>query len=154
MKLTKDQYLAQIEEHLQTEQVELTASQVQQPKALKPGVAFCLTQLESGYLGQYEWTVRLKKGDPVRVRLEENLINVPVKDAARLDGKLLDNETEYGVNLYMVIEGDQVNQSGLRIDLLADEGALARGDEGTLVKKLQEWLAAQLAQTVENRSAE
>ena len=154
MKLTKDQYLGQIEEHLQVKQVEFTASQVQQPKALKPGVAFCLAQLDSGYLSQYEWKVRLRKGDPVSVRVEENLINDPVKDAARLDGKLLDNETEYGVNLYMVIEGDQVNQSGLRIDLLADETALASGDEATLVKQLQEWLATQLAQTVENRSAE
>ena len=96
----------------------------------------------------------MRKGTPVSIRLEMNLINVPVKDAARLDGKLLENEPTYGVNLYMVAEGDELNKSGLRIDLLADEVQLATASPATLVKGLQEWVAAQLAQTMENRTAE
>ena len=154
MKLTKDQYLAQLETHLQSQQEATTGVKVQQPAALKRGLSFVLDQLNSGYLGQYEWSVRLRKGTPVSIRLEMNLINVPVKDAARLDGKLLENEPTYGVNLYMVAEGDELNKSGLRIDLLADEAQLATASPAALVKGLQEWVAAQLAQTMENRTAE
>lgn len=153
MKLTKDQYLAQVEDHLQVNQVELTGAKVQQTTTLKTGLETVLDQLDSGYLGQYEWLVRLRKGTPVSVRLEFNLINVPVKDAARLDGKLLENESEYGLNLYMVAEGDELNQSGLRIDLLADEATLATASAADLLPRLQEWVATELAQTMENRQA-
>ena len=113
-----------------------------------------LDQLASGYLAQYEWVVRLRKGTPVSVRLEVNLINVPVKDAARLDGKLLAADEASGLNLYMVAEGEELNKSGLRIDQLATEAQLATADVASLLPPLQEWVAQQLAQTMENRQAE
>ena len=154
MKLTKDQYLSQLEDHLQSKSEELTGATVQQPAALKRGLTFVLDQLASGYLAQYEWVVRLHKGTPVSVRLEVNLINVPVKDAARLDGKLLAADEASGLNLYMVAEGEELNKSGLRIDQLATEAQLATADVASLLPPLQEWVAQQLAQTMENRQAE
>ena len=42
-------------------------------------------------------------GDPVNVRLETNLINVPLIEAPRLDPKLLDQTAPYEVKVYMVI---------------------------------------------------
>ena len=41
MKLTKDQYLAQLETHLQSQQEATTGAKVQQPATLKRGLEFC-----------------------------------------------------------------------------------------------------------------
>src|SRR5699024_12668714 len=71
--ISKDQYLAQLETHLQSQQEATTGAKVQQPATLKRGLSFVLDQLNSGYLGQYEWSVRLRKGTPVSIRLEMNL---------------------------------------------------------------------------------
>ena len=72
-------------------------------------------------------------------------------EAERLDRKLLDKEITYPVNLYMVMESEDVNKSGLRIDELANETDLA-GDVDVLIKRLQEWLAEHLADVMEARA--
>lgn len=152
MKMTVTDYLGQVTgDRVVTEEVEKTAAQVQQKTTLKTAIQFVLEQFERGYLGQYVINVKMKKGDPVLVRFEGNLINIPMAEAERLDVKLLDQEPEYPVNLYMVMESDDVNKSGLRIDELANDTDQA-ASIASLVGRAQEWMAAHLADVVTARA--
>ncbi|MBB1063498.1 hypothetical protein [Limosilactobacillus fastidiosus] len=152
MKLTVADYLDQLsgEKTIVTE-TETTASKVQQKSVLKKAIEAVIDALDTGHLGKYQITIRVKKGDPVIFHLDTNLINIPMAEAERLDGKLLDKEISYPVNLYMVMESEDVNKSGLRIDELANETDLS-GDPEILIKRLQEWLAEHLADIMEARA--
>lgn len=152
MKMSVADYLAQLTgDQVVTEHVDKTAAQAQQKTVLTTAIKFIIEQLDTGHLGQYEMAVKMKKGDPVSVRLETNLINIPMAEAERLDGKLLDKELEYPVNLYMVIESEDVNKTGLRIDELANETD-QEGSVANLVEKAQGWVAEHLAAVVETRA--
>lgn len=152
MKMTVADYLGQVTgDRVVREKVTKTAAQAQQKTTLKAAVQFMLDQFDKGYLGQYNLDVKMKKGDPVSVRLEANLINVPMGEAERLDVKLLDQEPEYPVNLYMVMESADVNKSGLRIDELANDTDQG-GSITALVERAQEWIAEHLAAVAENRA--
>lgn len=152
MQLTYDDYLQQLAgDHIQTTTVATTAAKIQQKATIKKGLQFIDDQLASGYLCQYEWTTKMPVGDDLSVRLETNLINIPMKEAARLDPKLLGRDSKYQVNVYMVAEGDQLNRSGLRIDELATGDTFAA--DAAAVSQFQEWVAGQLAMATENRQA-
>lgn len=152
MKITVEDYLDLLtNDKVVTEQVEKTAAQAQQKTTLTAAIKFVLDQVDTGHLGQYEMTVKMKKGDPVSLRIETNLINIPMAEAQRLDGKLLDKGVEYPVNLYLVMESEDVNKSGLRIDELANMTDQA-GSVTALVTKAQEWVAEHLADVVETRA--
>lgn len=152
MKMTVADYLGQVTgDHVVSEAVTKTAAQAQQKKTLKAAIQFVLDQVDKGYLGQYVMNVKMKKGDPVSLRLELNLINIPMAEAERLDPKLLDEGPEYPVNLYMVMESDDVNKSGLRIDELANDTDQA-GSTATLVSRAQEWVGEHLAMVAEARA--
>lgn len=152
MKMTVADYLGQVTgDRVVKETVAKTAAQAQQKTTLKAAIQFMLDQFDKGYLGQYNLDVKMKKGDPVSVRLEANLINVPMGEAERLDVKLLDQEPEYPVNLYMVMESAGVNKSGLRIDELANDTDQG-GSITALVERAQEWIAEHLAAVAENRA--
>ncbi len=152
MKLTVDDYLKMVTaDKVQVMDDDKTATQAQQKKTLTAAVEFVQEQLNKGYLGQYRANVRMRKGDPVSFRLESNLINIPMDEAERLDPKLLDKEPAYPVNLYMVVESDDVNKSGLRIDELANETDQGR-PASSLVAKIQPWLAGHLAAVMEARA--
>lgn len=151
--MTVEDYLAQ----LAGDRVKVTTDQadargIQQEQALQRGLMTISDQLAAGYLAQYEWRVKVPVGDPLSVRLEANLINVPMVDAPRLDGKLLDKDHPYPVQVYMVAEGAELNQSGLRIDQLATVTELEAAPGGALTK-LQEWVADQLLRLQDNRAA-
>lgn len=153
MKLTVADYLDQLasDKVIVTEE-ETTASKVQQKAPLKKAIEKVIDDLDTGHLSKYQISVRLRKGDPVNFHLDTNLINIPMAEAERLDGKLLDKEISYPVNIYMVMESPDVNKSGLRIDQLANEtDQSASVDE--LVTRLQEWLASHLADVMEARTA-
>lgn len=152
MKMTVADYLGQVTgDRVVREKVIKTAAQAQQKTTLKAAIQFMLDQFDKGYLGQYNLDVKMKKGDPVSVRLEANLINVPMGEAERLDVKLLDQEPEYPVNLYMVMESADVNKSGLRIDELANDTDQG-GSITALVERAQEWMAEHLAAVAENQA--
>lgn len=152
MKMTVADYLSQLTNgQAVSKQVEKTATQAQQKTNLTTAIEFVIEQLDTGHLGQYQMTVKMKKGDPVSLRVESNLINIPMAEAERLDGKLLDKEVEYPVNVYLVIESEDVNQSGLRIDELANETDQG-GKVAALVAKAQEWVAEYLADIMEARA--
>lgn len=154
MELTVAAYLAQIEnEQIKVQAQTTTLGDMDQLATLNHGLTWMSDQLASGYLAQMSWQVTLPKGDDVNVRLETNLINVPMVEAARLDPKLLDKEVPYPVRVYMVIEGPEVNASGLRIDELTTADALmtdATAPSGTF----QAWVTEHLAQVQNNRDTE
>ncbi|MCQ2569656.1 MAG: hypothetical protein MJ139_01950 [Limosilactobacillus sp.] len=154
MELTVAAYLAQIEnEQVKVQAQSTTLATIEQLATLNEGLTWLSDQLASGYLAQVSWQVTMPKGEDVNVRLETNLINVPMVEAARLDPKLLDKEVAYPVHVYMVIEGPEVNASGLRIDELTNAEAVmtdATATSGTL----QEWVTEHLAQVQNNREAE
>lgn len=153
MEFTYEQYLEQLTgDHVQMENVSTTAAKIQQATTIKKGLKYIEDQLASGYLCSYEWSVKMAIGENLSVRLETNLINIPMKEAERLDPKLLDRDRPYPLNVYMVAEGDQLNKSGLRIDELQDGDNLSTGT--TTVQKFQKWIANQLAQAIENRQAD
>ena len=110
-------------------------------------------QIATGHLSQYNWEVKVPVGDPVSVRLEMNLINVPMAEAQRLDPKLLERDQPYPVKVYMIVEGEQLNQSGLRIDELGDADAVS-DQPNSFVTPLGEWLANQLSALTQSRAAQ
>lgn len=151
MNLNVADYLEQLP-NARHEAVDITAAKVQQANSVKTGLAFMQDAIDSGYLASYEWQVKVPQGDPLSVRLENNLINVPMKDAQRLNAKLLNKDEEYPVKLYMVAEGESLNKSNLRIDELAADAS--QSDTPAAVDHFQSWVADQLAQLAENRSAD
>lgn len=150
MEMTETELLSQIEaEQIKVDSQGLSADQMT-AEALTAGLQTLSDQLSSGYLAQFSWQVEMPVGDPVNVRLDTNLINVSLIEAPRLDPKLLDQEAPYAVKVYMVIEGDQVNASGLRIDELATADALM-ADPATYVEPFKAWVTEHLADTINNR---
>lgn len=154
MEMTYEQYLGELEServHVTTGQV--SAAVVQQATTLKAGLMDMAEQIATGRLSQYNWEVKVPVGDPVSVRLEMNLINVPMAEAQRLDPKLLERDQPYPVKVYMIVEGEQLNQSGLRIDELGDADAVS-DQPNSFVTPLGEWLANQLSALTQNRAAQ
>ena len=140
MKMSVADYLSQLtSDQVVTEEVEKTAAQSQQKTVLTTAINFMIEQLDTGHL------------DPVSFRLETNLINIPMDEAERLDVKLLDKEIEYPVNLYLVMESEDINKTGLRIDELANETDQS-GKTTDLITKAQEWVAEHLADIMEARA--
>ncbi|MEK1353216.1 hypothetical protein HCZ80_06960 [Limosilactobacillus fermentum] len=154
MEMTYEQYLGELESewvHVTTGQV--SAAVVQQATTLKAGLMDMAEQIATGHLSQYNWEVKVPVGDPVSVRLEMNLINVPMAEAQRLDPKLLERDQPYPVKVYMIVEGEQLNQSGLRIDELGDADAVS-DQPNSFVTPLGEWLVNQLSALTQNRAAQ
>lgn len=153
MKLTVAEYLSQLtDDQVQVTTTESTAAKVQQASVLKQAIQTVIEALDTGHLARYELTIKMRKGDPVNFHLDTNLINVPMAEAERLDNKLLDKDPLYPVNLYMVMESDDLNKSHLRIDELANATDLDSGDLQPLVDKAQEWVAEHLAIVAEARA--
>lgn len=153
MEMTVEDYLAQLAgDRVQVTTDQTDARGIQQEVTMKRGLTTLADQLAAGYLAQFEWQVKVPVGDPLSVRLETNLINVPMVDAPRLDGKLLDKDRAYPVQVYMVAEGEELNQSGLRIDQLMLATDLVDQPTAKLAE-LSSWVADQLLQLLDNRSA-
>ena len=108
-----------------------------------------------GYLGQYECERALAQGDAGQHSLRnESDQRAGLRMPPAWMASCWKTSPPTASTYTMVAEGDELNKSGLRIDLLADEAQLATASPAALVKGLQEWVAAQLAQTMENRTAE
>ncbi|AIG65847.1 hypothetical protein ACRHK7_01505 [Weissella tructae] len=78
--------------------------------------AFIQTTLEADQLVSAEMII---SGDePIKLSVETNLINLPIRYANAVKKIVINNE-EADVNLYMIVEHPAVSQSGLRIDYAA-----------------------------------
>lgn len=155
MEISVSDYLAQLQANqVHAEQTTVTGAKVQQAKTIQAGLEYVIDQLDSGYLASYEWDVNLVHKMSAVIRLEANVINVPMSESERLLPKLIEGvDQPQAVNLYITIENDDVNRSGFRIDLLADEGSLASKKATDLVKPAQQWITDKLAAINENHQA-
>lgn len=155
MEISVSDYLAQLKaDQVHSDQTSVTGAKVQQIKTIQAGLEFMMDQLDSGYLASYEWDVSLVHKMSAVIRLEANLINIPMGESERLLPKLIEGvDQPRAVNLYLTIQNDDVNRSGFRIDLLADEAALSSKKAADLVKPAQQWITDKLAMINENHQA-
>lgn len=149
MKLSVSDYLEQLA-NAKVKEVTATTADVQQLAVLHDGLAFISDQLAAGFLAAYQWNVS-GAGENVAIRLETNLINIPMAEAERLDPKLISGDDQQPVNVYLVMEADHVNASHLRIDLLNTATEFdAQPDQS--VMKAQRWISQHLADIQENQA--
>jgi hypothetical protein len=107
--------------------------------AMQPVYAFVEEQLNLGKLGYGE----LKVSDvDATIRLETNLINLPLQEPARIS-KMISDQDELAVNVYLVITSPLVNQSGLRIDEVASAGDFI-GHVDDYSKTMNDWVVEKL----------
>lgn len=152
MELTVQDYAKKLEAgDYAVSEATLTATKIQQKTTWKTAIQSILDHLAAGELARQNWTVNTR-GDSISVRLECNLINIPMDEALRLDGKLLKADTTYPVNLYLVVESPDVNRTGLRIDSLVDNPG-ADADANTLAEQAQVWVTEKLGMVMQNRQA-
>ncbi len=150
MKLSVNDYLDQLA-NAKVKEVTATTADIQQLSTLHEGLAFIAEQLEAGFLAAYQWNIS-GAGEDVALRLETNLINVPMEEAQRLDPKLINGDDPQPVNVYLVMEAEHVNASHLRIDLLNTEEEFAEQPDQS-VMDAQHWVSQHLAAIKENQAA-
>lgn len=151
MEMTVQEYAKKLEAgEFVTGEDTVTGTKIQQKNTLLSAIQVALDNLGQGQLSQYTWTVNTRGNNTVTIRLETNLINIPMEEGLRLDGKLLDADEKYPVNLYLVAESPDVNRTGLRIDSLADHPD-DQTDASDLAAKAQVWVAEKLALMAQNR---
>lgn len=150
MKLSVSDYLDLLA-NAKVKEVDATPASVQQLSTLHEGLEFVSEQLEAGFLAAYQWNVS-DEGEEVALRLETNLVNVPMTEAERLDPKLVSGDDPQPVNVYLVMEAEHVNASHLRIDLLDTADQFAEQPDQS-VMDAQEWVAKHLAAIKENQAA-
>jgi hypothetical protein len=101
---------------------------------MKPVYNYIEAQLNLGKLGYAE--LKLTDAD-VAIRLETNLINLPLQEIKRIS-KMISDEDKLPVNVYILMISPLVNASGLRIDEVSS-GLLSilRPSKITWLKKLR-----------------
>jgi hypothetical protein len=107
---------------------------------MRPIYDFVEEQLNLGKLGYGE--VRVDDAD-LSVRLETNLINLPLSEIKRID-KMISDEDELPLNVYLVMISPNVNVSGLRIDEVASADDFV-GNLDTYLPMMNDWVADHLA---------
>lgn len=102
-------------------------------------------QLNLGKLGYGE--IQVSDTDVV-IRLETNLINLPLQDIKRID-KMISDEDRLPVNVYIVMSSPYVNVSGLRIDEVASADDYL-DHMAQYLPMMNDWVADHLAAVQEN----
>lgn len=77
----------------------------------------------------------------VVVKLQSNIINLPLAYPAPVE-KLTEAEKEYDINVYAVIEAEDINSSHLRIDQIGTADDLIN-DNADLKLNFRDWLLEQ-----------
>lgn len=93
-------------------------------------------QLNLGKLGYAE--LKLTDAD-VAIRLETNLINLPLQEIKRIS-KMISDEDKLPVNVYILMISPLVNASGLRIDEVSSADDYI-GHVADYAKTMNEWVA-------------
>ncbi|MFC6275506.1 hypothetical protein ACFQET_08280 [Levilactobacillus tangyuanensis] len=108
-------------------------------KVMAPLAKFIREQIAADQLAQAELTL---SDAEVSVRLETSVINLPLKDS-KIIGKIMETDAEADVNVYAVIETEDINTSGLRIDALAPADTYV-DQAKTADDSLHDWLGLQI----------
>ena len=127
-------------EQIKTKLVETTMTNLKKDVAgtMQPLYDFIVAQISKNELGGAQLVV----DDVLAIRVEMNVINLPIDEPARIE-KFMSDEEEAGVNVYLVAVGEKVNQSGLRIDAItnADEFRDHLADYET---EMNDWVQAKI----------
>jgi len=106
---------------------------------MAPLAAFMRQQIAADKLAQTE--LKLTDAD-VSVRLEMSVLNLPQQDSKTI-AKIMSVEETAPINVYAVIETEDINVSGLRIDALAPATTYVDQAE-TADQSLHDWLGLQI----------
>lgn len=138
------------DEKFKQETKKVSAKQMGTDAIIQAGLQYIGAQLSAEQLAQYMWQVKMPKGDDVEVTIETNVINLPMSDA-KIVGKVLPVENDEEVNVYMVIRSEDVNKSGLRIDLIGP-GTDFQVEPNNYVGEVKTWISDHLAVVEETRA--
>ncbi|WP_283679404.1 hypothetical protein [Lentilactobacillus sp. Marseille-Q4993] len=109
---------------------------------------FIAKQVSSDKLGVAE--IKVSDTDAV-VRLETNVINLPIQEIDRVK-KMMGDEGELEINIYLVATSEFVNQSGLRIDEVASAADFAANPDD-FSSQMLDWIsdqATKISEGIEN----
>ncbi|GKT03641.1 hypothetical protein [Furfurilactobacillus entadae] len=127
---------------------ELTAD----PAMIMTGsLAFAQEQLQDGKLVQTRFDVTGYHDEPINIRLESSVINLPFAYAKEID-KMLDSDEEREVNLYLIFDSPAINVSKMRIDLISSVQAFL-DDPETVAERVTDWVREQLNQLAQRAAA-
>lgn len=143
-----DQVLA---EKFQVKKETITAAKIKQAKAIETGLTYISEHASKNELAQFEWTVKMPVGEPVSVRLETSVINLPLMNSKTIT-KILDVDEDREVNAYLVCEAADLNRSGLRIDQCVSVTSLL-DDQASAVQMAEKWITTQLTTIQTTREA-
>jgi hypothetical protein len=77
----------------------------------------------------------------VVIKLQSNIINLPLLYPAPVE-KVTEDEKEYDVNIYAIIEAEKINSSHLRIDQIGTADDLISGNPDVQAN-LKDWITEQ-----------
>ncbi|CAI2560677.1 MULTISPECIES: hypothetical protein [Apilactobacillus] len=117
-------------------------------KAFQPLMEFMEEQVNSGRLASALLQV---KGEDISFYLQNNIVNLPFRYIKNIS-KMMSDETNCPLNVYMFVESPDVNRSKMRIDELSSQDDFAVNAD--LSAKLGAWANDQLAAIEENQKIE
>ncbi|WP_225047885.1 hypothetical protein [Lacticaseibacillus kribbianus] len=128
----------------QTTQFTATPEQVAQDgveKDLQPAFAALDAALDQGILAQVDLVI--ESAEPTTVRLETGVINLPFADSRKVNN-FLDEDATVPLRVNLIVISPYVNQSGLRIDIVAEADAYVQNraaNQAAVIAEVQEKLA-------------
>ncbi|WP_461226005.1 hypothetical protein [Lacticaseibacillus suihuaensis] len=128
----------------QTTQFTATPEQVSRDgveKALQPAFAALDAALDQGVLAQVDLVI--ESAEPTTVRLETGVINLPFADSRKVNNFLAEDAT-VPLRVNLIVISPYVNQSGLRIDIVAEADAYVQNrtaNQAAVIAEVQEKLA-------------
>ncbi|KRM12962.1 hypothetical protein ABTQ33_02480 [Paucilactobacillus suebicus] len=131
------------DEQYEKQTVDVSQSDLSKVTVIKKGIVALQSSINDNRLAQYEWQFDVKNvEDPISVRLETGIINLPFENGKTIS-KILNVTDTLPVNVYLICESPELNRSGLRIDRLASATALA-DDPDSVTTAAMQWIDEQL----------
>lgn len=149
MEIDAQKFIEDVEnEKFETFSTEVTLASVKKDpqKAFAEAMNFMDEQINSGRLASALVQV---KGEEISFYLQNGIVNLPYRYIKNIS-KMMSDQGNCPLNVYMIVESPDVNRSKLRIDELSSQDDFAVDDD--INAKLVEWVNQQLAAVDENRA--
>lgn len=149
MEIDAQKFIEDVEnEKFETFSTEVALASVKKDpqKAFAEAMDFMDEQINSGRLASALVQV---KGEEISFYLQNDIVNLPYRYIKNIS-KMMSDQGNCPLNVYMIVESTDVNRSKLRIDELSSQDDFAVNDD--INAKLVEWVNQQLAAVDENRA--
>lgn len=149
MEIDAQKFIEDVEnEKFETFSTEVALASVKKDpkKAFAEAMDFMDEQINSGRLASALVQV---KGEEISFYLQNGIVNLPYRYIKNIS-KMMSDQGNCPLNVYMIVESPDVNRSKLRIDELSSQDDFAVSDD--INAKLVEWVNQQLAAVDENRA--